>query len=264
MIPRQIIAHRGGLEHASENTLAAFASAIDLGADGLELDLQLLDDGSLVVRHDMLAADPAAGDLPRLDQVLELVSRRRPAMRIVIDVKATPWVVGAEGLGQILMDRLAPHLRAYPRPDRIVLASFDWTALEYAQTILPDIPTAFHTMAARWLAGLPEHQTGVADVRDYLAYVEGWRQARGPGMEALSALAAIRDAGGRIWSCLHRDLTAEAVAHARGLGLQVWTWTVNAEDDLARVLALGVDAVTTDRPEHLLSLFDVTLAGANP
>lgn len=254
MIPRQLIAHRGGLEHAPENTLEAFASAIAMGADGIELDLQMLDDGALLVRHDMIAAEAGEADLPRLDQVLDMVAERRPDMRIVVDVKATPWTPGLENHGLALIERAAPQLRAYVRPDRIVLGSFDWIALEHARDVLPEFPTAFHTMAARWLAGLPLQQTGVADVRDYLAYMEAWRQARGPGMEALSALDAIKGAGGKIWSCLHRDLTPQAVAHARALGLEVWTWTVNTEDDLNRVLAMGVDAVTTDRPQHLIEL----------
>lgn len=262
MNPRQLIAHRGGLEHGPENSLAAFASAIDLGADGVELDLQMLDDGDLLVRHDMLTRDAGAADLPRLDQVLDLIGRRRPDMRIVVDLKATPWTTGHESDGRVLVERAAPHLRAHVRPDRIVLGSFDWTALEHARDVLPEFPTAFHTMATRWLAGLPLQQTGVADVRDYLAYMEAWRQARGPGMEALSALDAIKAAGGRIWSCLHRDLTPAAVARARDLGLEVWTWTVNTEADLARVLALGVDAITTDRPQHLLDLLSTIPAGA--
>ena len=40
---------------------------------------------------------------------------------------------------------------------------------------------------------------------------------------------------------------------ARTLGLEVWTWTVNGPADFARVLDLGIDAVTTDRPEHALN-----------
>jgi len=57
-----LIAHRGGLEHAAENSLEAFAAAIAGGVDGFELDLQLARGGQLVVRHDVLPpdADPSA------------------------------------------------------------------------------------------------------------------------------------------------------------------------------------------------------------
>src|SRR5215469_12464653 len=52
------IAHRGGAGLWPENTLAAFANAAAMGADGAELDVQLTRDGELVVFHDFrLKAD---------------------------------------------------------------------------------------------------------------------------------------------------------------------------------------------------------------
>ena len=46
------IAHRGGADLWPENTLQAFSRAIEMGVDGLELDIQLTKDGVLVVHHD--------------------------------------------------------------------------------------------------------------------------------------------------------------------------------------------------------------------
>lgn len=46
------IAHRGGADLWPENTLEAFARAIDMGVDGLEFDIQLSKDGALVIHHD--------------------------------------------------------------------------------------------------------------------------------------------------------------------------------------------------------------------
>ena len=46
------IAHRGGAGLRPENTLAAFAHALDIGVDGFELDVHLAKDGSVVVFHD--------------------------------------------------------------------------------------------------------------------------------------------------------------------------------------------------------------------
>src|SRR5512135_2653183 len=47
-----VLAHRGASLHAPENTLAAFTLAADQGADGIELDVKLTRDGSIVVMHD--------------------------------------------------------------------------------------------------------------------------------------------------------------------------------------------------------------------
>ena len=251
-----LIAHRGGLEHAPENSLEAFEAAIASGVDGFELDVQLAGDGRLVVRHDALPADADPLAWPSLGEVLDLAAEQRADIRIVIDVKGAPWTEGGKARAQTLIDQAAPLLDAYPRPDRLVLGSFDWDALDYAGQVLPTIARAHHTMAVRWLAGLSHAQTSIHDPRDYLAYLEAWRQARGPGFEGCSHLDLFRSGGAAIWSCLHRDLTAQAVAKARHLGLAVWTWTVNTEDDLRRVLALGVDAVTTDRPDQMLRFLD--------
>jgi glycerophosphoryl diester phosphodiesterase len=253
-----VIAHRGGLEQAPENTIEAFKAAFDSAADGFELDVQLTRCGVLAVRHDLLAPDADVSPWPTLAEVLELAASRRPDMRIVIDIKGAPWTEDGRTRGQALIDRAAPLLQAHPRPDRIVLGSFDWDTLDYARQVLPTFACAYHTMAARWLAGLSESQTSIRDPRDYLSYLETWRQGRGPGFEACSHLDLFRAGGGAIWSCLHRDLTVTAIARARELGLAVWTWTVNTEEDLRRVLALGVDAVTTDRPGAMLRYFDST------
>lgn len=47
-----IYAHRGASAYAPENTLEAFALAIEMGADGIELDVHLSKDGELMVIHD--------------------------------------------------------------------------------------------------------------------------------------------------------------------------------------------------------------------
>ena len=47
-----ILGHRGASGHAPENTLEAFKLAMDMGAEGFELDVHLSKDGELVVIHD--------------------------------------------------------------------------------------------------------------------------------------------------------------------------------------------------------------------
>ena len=48
----KVFAHRGASAYAPENTLPAFALAMEQGADGIELDIHLTKDGELVVIHD--------------------------------------------------------------------------------------------------------------------------------------------------------------------------------------------------------------------
>ena len=48
----KIQAHRGACSERPENTMAAFRRAIELHADGIETDVALLADGSLIIHHD--------------------------------------------------------------------------------------------------------------------------------------------------------------------------------------------------------------------
>jgi glycerophosphoryl diester phosphodiesterase len=251
-----VVGHRGAAGLLPENTLAGFEKAIAVGADGIELDLQLDGDGQLRVRHDIVPDGAGAEPPPTLAAILGLVAARAPRMTIFIDLKATPWAARDQARGIRLVDAAAPLLARHAHPGRIVLASFDWDALEHARRTLPACRLAFHSMATRWLDHLTPAQSGVDHPRDFLAYMEGWRQARGPGVEGLSSLELIRAAGGAIWSCHHRDLTPAAAAKAREVGLAIWAWTVNAEADLQRVLRIGVAGVITDYPDRILNVLN--------
>ena len=52
MMTPQIIAHRGASYLAPENTLVAFRKAMEIGADGVEMDVQKTYDNELVIHHD--------------------------------------------------------------------------------------------------------------------------------------------------------------------------------------------------------------------
>ena len=62
---------------------------------------------------------------------------------------------------------------------------------------------------------------------------------------------AVAAAGGAIWSPYFKEISAEALAEARSLGLRVVVWTVNAAPDMARMVDLGVDGIITDVPDTL-------------
>ena len=59
-----------------------------------------------------------------------------------------------------------------------------------------------------------------------------------------------------IWSPNARDLTAENLAEAQELGLQVIPWTVNDPEEMSRLIEMGVDGLISDRPDLLLALLN--------
>ncbi|MBV8578607.1 MAG: hypothetical protein JOZ58_26690, partial [Acetobacteraceae bacterium] len=76
-----------------------------------------------------------------------------------------------------------------------------------------------------------------------------WWGADSIGLQASSVPEAVAAEGGSIWGPEHSDLNPDLVAQAHALGLQVVTWTVNRAEDMARLIAWGVDGLITDRPD---------------
>lgn len=75
MPPRpEIIAHRGASRERPENTLPAFQRAAELGADGVELDVHLHDDGTARVHHDPLPIGAQGPPPPALADVLDFLA----------------------------------------------------------------------------------------------------------------------------------------------------------------------------------------------
>lgn len=105
----QVIAHRGGAGLRVENTLAAFANAIDLGADGAELDVHLSRDGQVVVHHD----DTLNADYCRREDGAWLDDKRPPCIADVTFADLQRYDIGVPRSGS---DYARRHPRIVPVP----------------------------------------------------------------------------------------------------------------------------------------------------
>ena len=89
-----VIAHRGASAVAPENTVEAFRAAADLGADWVELDVHLTDDGVLAVHHDYEVeghgpiAERAFAVLPRHVPTLPAALEACGSMGVNVEVNA--------------------------------------------------------------------------------------------------------------------------------------------------------------------------------
>lgn len=147
----QLIAHRGGPAYAPENTLAAFRSAIAIGADWIEMDIQMTKDGALIVMHDetvdrttngtgrvqdltleqILALDAGNGEqVPTFEEVIALAKKAR--VGILPEAKSPHLYpgIGAEMVQAIVE---ADYV------EKTVIQSFDPQTLNTIKALDPDI-----------------------------------------------------------------------------------------------------------------------------
>lgn len=238
------IAHRGASGTAPENTLAAFAAALDLGVDAVELDCQLSADGELVVIHDETLERTTSGlgpvgartwaELAELDagswRARRFRGERIPRLADVLDLVAGRAVVNVEiksarDVGTIEA-KLADLVAARDATGWVVFSSFQEAAVRNLRAVLPSA-----AIGILW--------------------------DRRPATAALDLAAELR-AGCVVPGRRHVDRALIAAAHARDLG--VWVWTVNDVAEMRRFAALGVDALFSDYPERFAALHGPTTA----
>lgn len=214
------MAHRGASGHRPENTLGAFAHAVALGADGVELDVRLTADGWLAVLHDAHLQDGrplatvAAADLPEEIPLLDAALAACGALLVNVEIKSDE-----AGAGVPLVPGVAVAVAAWG--GSALVSSFD--------------PVTVDAAAA---AGLPTAQLTFLPDRPIGELVE-WVAGRG--------LIA--------WHPHHATLDEAAIDVAHDAGLAVNTWTVDAPERIVELAAWGIDGiVTNDVPTALAAL----------
>jgi glycerophosphoryl diester phosphodiesterase len=233
-IPR-ILAHRGAARVAPENTVEAFVAAGALGADGVELDVHRTADGALVVHHDADARGvgvlaerteaeirAARPEIPTLEEALDACA----GMLVNIEVKNLPGDADYDP-GEGVAGAVVALLVGRERRDDVLVSSFNLASADRVRELDAAIPTGFLT-----LVGMdPVDGVDVAHAHGHGAVH--------PDVRALVGEAA-----------------AATVARAHDFGMVVNVWTVNGEDEMRRLAAVGVDAIITDVTDVARRVFD--------
>jgi glycerophosphoryl diester phosphodiesterase len=250
----RIFAHRGDSAHFPENTLPAFKSAIEAGADVLETDVQRSKDGHFMVFHDDTLdritgatgrlGDYALAELQRFDAghsfsadaqsfpfrgqgvtipSLEQVLREFPEQRFNVDLKADDPRQAREYCALI---------RRCDAVERVLTASEFTGNLKAVRRLLPEMATS------------ASHRE-VADV--FFLYKSGLLFAK----RKFAADAFQIPEFYRRWHVAAPGM----IRRIRGRGIRVHIWTVNREADMRRLLQAGVDGIITDDPRLLKNVF---------
>ena len=248
----RVIGHRGAAAYAPENTLPSFQHAVDVTADGVELDVHCSADGHLMVIHDptlerttngfgsveertleeLRAFDaghqfstdngeshPFRGQgagIPTLEEVLDVVR----GLPVVVEIKS---VRAGHAMGE--------WLQSSPDRERILVGGFNRREVE---------PAGRH---ARWRCTYQE------ELRGYVLMGKIGLGRFFTPTDVDAAMVPERHTGLRIVS---RGFIRQA--HADGIG--VFVWTVNRPDDMRRLFDWGVDGIVSDAPGRVRRVLD--------
>ncbi|TPQ25708.1 glycerophosphodiester phosphodiesterase [Bradyrhizobium guangdongense] len=282
-------AHRGGRALLPENTLPAFANALTMGVDTLELDTGVTADGEVIVSHERglnpdLTRDAAGNYIAppgtpfvklRLDEVKSYdVGQIRPDSNYAKsfpDQRALPGtriptlkelfaLVRKSGNARV---RFNIETKIDPTRADETLAPEPFVAklLEVIEAEGFSDRVMIQSFDWRTLQLVQRRAPKIPTV--YLTIQRGntptialdkatnWTAGFNPADHGGSLPRTIKAAGGAIWSPYFGDVNPVLITEAHAQGLRVVVWTVNKADDMARMIELGVDGIISDRPDVL-------------
>jgi glycerophosphoryl diester phosphodiesterase len=221
-------AHRGGASEAPENTLPAFERAVQLGYTYLETDVHVTADGVLVAFHDTDLSRTCGRpgiitELPWSDVSAARVGGREPIPLMEDLLEAFPDArFNIDCKSNAAVDALVAAIKRSNCGPRVCISAFDDRRLRRLRVALgPGVCTSL----------------GPAQI----AALRFLGRTAGGG-----AAAQVPVKQGRVTLVDERFVSG---AHRRGL--QVHVWTIDDDDEMRRLLDLGVDGIMTDRPAVL-------------
>lgn len=232
-----ILAHRGASGYAPENTMEAFKMAVEMGADGIELDVHLTSDGQVVVCHDEKIDRTSNGqglitsytleELRTMDFGYHFYKERRgiklPTLAEVYALIApTNMIVNVEikSADPAIIPECCRLAKEYGMENRVIYSSFD------------------HFQIAR----MKEY-----DADSFIAPLYGFNMLK-PWNYCL-------DIGAKATHPVHTQIRKleNYVKECHDRGIRVHVWTANTAEDIAFLLEAGVDAIVTNYPDIAIS-----------
>lgn len=227
-------AHRGFSGKYPENTMLAFKKAIEAGADGIELDVQLTKDGEIVIIHDEtidrttdgkgLVADYSYEELcsfdasfiyhgqmgfnkiPTLREYMELVKDKN----IITNIELKTGIL--EYLG--IEEKVWNLIQEYKVEDKVIISSFNHYSVLRMKNIAPNLK--YGLLSETWLinAGKYTHELGI-----------------------------------QCYHPVHYNLVPEVIDEIKKYGIEINTYTVNKEKDMRYLIEKGIDIIIGNFPD---------------
>ncbi len=257
------IAHRGARSLAPENTLAAARKALAVGADMWEVDISVTADGELVLMHDdsLARTTNAPARFPRRSPWTVTTFTRAELSAL----DAGSWFVEEDPFGEIQAGHVPPEeLQSY-RGEHIptvreavrFTVSHHWRINLELKALPP--PMQDFPVVEKVLEIIAEE--GAEECVVLSSFVHRWLREireRNPRLK-VAALIGYGEAQEVDWDTLEFSTynlrlslaTPERIQRLREAGREVNVWVVNEEEEMRRLIALGVTGIFTDFPQRL-------------
>ena len=216
------IGHRGAKGYVAENTLASFQKAIELGINGIELDVHLsLDEKVMVIHDDTINRTTSQKGLVKDFTAKELKQLGIPTLEAVFNLVNQKCFINVELKTYETADKVAALIEHYVseknwKYEHFIVSSFDWNALQQVHFLNDKIRIGVLTNTDLDLALAFAKFIKAYSVHPY-----------------------------------YHLLTAENVAKIQSKNFKVYPWTINEPEDIIFVKSLNVDGIITDFPDKL-------------
>ena len=222
------IGHRGAKGYEPENTLLSFQKAIDIGVDGIELDVHLSSDGAIMVIHDETLDRTTNGkgfvnelSLQELKTFQIEKENTIPTLIEVFDLVNKRCFINIELKGKVTSKPVINLIEHYVEEKNwnyghFIISSFNWSALQEVR---------------KWNAKIP---IGVLTHTD---------------LDLAIAFAKFIKAE-TIHSYFHL-LTKENTKKMQNEGFKVFAWTVNETEDIQKIKSFHVNGIISDFPDRI-------------
>ena len=221
------IGHRGAKGHIAENTIESIHKAIELGADGIEIDVFLCKSGEIVLFHDKTLEKLTNGEGNIEDKSLDELRKLKvlnssysvPTLEEVLKSIDKDVFLNIELKGRNTAQGSLDLIRKYIRKNKIELnnilfSSFNWEELKDLRSLSDKVQLALITEEDPLLA------------IDYAL--------------KLKAVAINPN---------YKDLNEQNIFNINEKGLKIYTWTVNSKIEIDKLKTLNVNGIITDFPD---------------
>ena len=235
----KIFAHRGFSGKYPENTMLAFQKAVEIGVDGIELDVHLTKDNEIVIIHDEdikrtcdgegLVKDMTLEELRKFDASASFrgvygfcgIPTLREYFELVEDTAIITNIELKTGVYEYptIEKRVIDMVREFGLSDRIIFSSFNHFTVKRCEKIAPEIKRGFLT--GDWL-----YDFGKYTAERNVQCCHPW----------------------------HISLSEETVKEMHEAGCEINTWTVNEYEDIRKLSAWGVDSLIGNFPDRMIEV----------